>query len=222
MEVDKILKSQPWSFDKHLILMQRYSGDVPITKLVFEKVPFWLQVHDLPISFMTREMVENLCEVVGEIQKTDGAMDEDGGSFFRVRMVVDITLPLCRGRVITLPNGNKSWVQFKYERLPSICYWCGHLDHDNKDCNLWIQSNGTLTSEQQQFSPNLRAPPYRSTSRDVIYVPSYYEERKRSIQARKQAEMVALEKSRNVSVFVPMGWSNSDMDMGGGWAKRVR
>ena len=39
MEVGKILKSQPWSFDKHLI-MQRYSSDVLVTELVFEKVPF--------------------------------------------------------------------------------------------------------------------------------------------------------------------------------------
>lgn len=138
MEVDKILKSQLWSFDKHLILMQCYSNDVPVTELVFEKVPFWVQVHDLPNSFMTRKVVESLCEVVGEVHKTDGVVDEDGGSFFCVRVVVDTTLPLCRGRVITLPNGSKSWVSFKYERLPSICYWCGHLDHDNKDCELWI------------------------------------------------------------------------------------
>ena len=40
MEVDKILKSQLWSFDKHLILMQCYSSDVLVTELVFEKVPF--------------------------------------------------------------------------------------------------------------------------------------------------------------------------------------
>ena len=98
MEVDKILKSQPWSFDKHLILMQHYSNDVPVIELVFEKVPFWVQVHDLPNSFMTRKVVESLCEVVGEVQKTDGAVDEDGGSFFRVKVVVDTTLPLCRGR----------------------------------------------------------------------------------------------------------------------------
>lgn len=106
-----------------------------------------MQVHDLSNSFMTRKVVKSLCEVVGKVQKTDGAVDEDGGSFFCVRVVVDINLPACRGRVITLPNGSKSWVKFKYERLPSICYWSGHLDHDDKDCDLWIQSNGTLTSE---------------------------------------------------------------------------
>ena len=98
MEVDMILKSQPWCFDKHLILMQHYSNDVPVIELVFEKVPFWVQVHDLPNSFMTRKVVESLCEVVGEVQKTDGAVDEDSGSFFRVKVVVDTTLPLCRGR----------------------------------------------------------------------------------------------------------------------------
>ena len=34
---------------------------------------------------------------------------------------------------MTLENGNKVWVSFKYERLPNICYWCSCLDHDDKD-----------------------------------------------------------------------------------------
>lgn len=29
-EVDKILKSQPWSFEKHLIVMKRYAGHIPV------------------------------------------------------------------------------------------------------------------------------------------------------------------------------------------------
>ncbi|XP_065630505.1 uncharacterized protein LOC136067948 [Quercus suber] len=106
-EVDKILKSQPWSFNKHLIVMQRYMNDAPIGELVFEKVPFWVQVHDIPLSFQSRKVAEKLCETVGDIQKSNGGTDDDGGSFFRVRVVVDITSPLCRGRVITLPNGSK-------------------------------------------------------------------------------------------------------------------
>ena len=56
-EVDKILKSQPWSFDKHLIVMQRYMNDTLAKDLAFNKVPFWVWV------------------------------------------MVDVTNPLCRGRV---------------------------------------------------------------------------------------------------------------------------
>ena len=39
-EVDKILKSQLWSLDKHLIIMQRYANDVPVKDLAFDKVSF--------------------------------------------------------------------------------------------------------------------------------------------------------------------------------------
>ena len=65
----------------------------------------------------------------------------------QVRVTLDLNLPLCHGRVITLADGGKSWVAFKYERLPNLCYWCGRLDHDDKNCELWIQSKGTLKVE---------------------------------------------------------------------------
>ena len=67
-EVDKILRSQLWSFDKHLIVMQRYSGEVPVQEIRFTKTPFWVQVHDISVSFLTRKVAEKLCETVGEIQ----------------------------------------------------------------------------------------------------------------------------------------------------------
>lgn len=164
---------------------------------------------------MTRKVAESLCEVIGEFEQTNGAVDEDGGSFFRVKVVADISLPLCRGRTITPPNGSKNWVKFKYERLPSLCYWCGHLDHDDRDCDLWIQSNGTLTSEHQQFGPNLRAPPYRSTGRDVIYVPGYYKERKRSSQVQRRVEMEARVEARPDAATVPPVVPVPDMVMEG-------
>ena len=183
-DVDKILNSQPWSFDKHLIIMQRYTNDSPVSELAFNRVPFWVQVHDIPCSFLTRKVAEKLCDTVGEVQKSIGAVEDDGGSFFRVRVMVDVTLPLCRGRVISLPNGKKSWVKFKYERLPNVCYWCGRLDHDDRDCEIWVESQGTLTTDQQQFGPSLRAPPYKTAGRDVIYVPGYFEGRARRPQGR--------------------------------------
>ena len=85
---------------------------------------------------MTITVAENTCNKIGEVIRAIGVENEQGGSFIRVRVEIDILLPLCRGRVITLESGEKSWVSFKYERLPNLCYWCGHLNHGDKDCPL--------------------------------------------------------------------------------------
>jgi len=91
---------------------------------------------------MSKKVIESICEIIGEVRSLPESIDDDGGKFIRVRVLIDITLPLCRGRVITLENGDKSWVRFQYERLPNMCYWCGCLNHDDKECELWIQSRG--------------------------------------------------------------------------------
>uniref|UniRef100_A0A7N2R6A8 Zinc knuckle CX2CX4HX4C domain-containing protein n=1 Tax=Quercus lobata TaxID=97700 RepID=A0A7N2R6A8_QUELO len=58
------------------------------------------------------------------------------------RVSLDASLPLCSGRVISLGDDHQLWVSFKYKCLPNICYWCGCLDHDDKDCDIWIESEG--------------------------------------------------------------------------------
>ena len=39
-EVNRILSSEPWSFDKHLVVMQRYDHDIPFQDLKFERTTF--------------------------------------------------------------------------------------------------------------------------------------------------------------------------------------
>lgn len=54
-----------------------------------------------------------------------------------------------------------------------LVWYC--LTHDDRDCDLWVLRNGTLTLDKQQFGPSLRAPPYTSAGKDAIYVSGYYE-----------------------------------------------
>ena len=54
-------------------------------------------------------------------------------------------------------------MSFKYERLSNLCYWCGSLTHDDRDCELWLKSEGTLPTEAQKFGPWIRAPPFMSS-----------------------------------------------------------
>ncbi|KAL0014215.1 hypothetical protein SO802_001284 [Lithocarpus litseifolius] len=197
-EVDRILKNQPWSFDKHLVMLQRYNSDIPVRDLVFQKTLFWVQVHDIPMRFMKRKVAEEICDTIGEVQKSTGAVDEEGGHFIRVCVLIDISLPLCRGRLITAENGGKIWIRFKYERLPNFCFWCGRLNHSDKNCELWLESKGTLTPDQQQFNSNLRAAPYTSAGKDVIYVPGIYERAKP--RARAEFHSIPTQSSSSVRI----------------------
>ena len=60
-----------------------------------------------------------------------------------------------------------------YERLPNICYWCGSVAHDDKDCSLWLRSKGTLKTEDQQFGPWMRAPLFNLTKKAFVKVEGY-------------------------------------------------
>ena len=143
-DVDQILKSEPWSFDKHLMVLTRYDKDTPLNPLDLKQVAFLVQVFDIPVRFRNREVAEQICEAIGSVIHPPGASNSDGGSFIRVRVIVDISLPLCRGRLIMLENGREHSVSFKYECLPNLCYWCGLLTHGDRDCNKWIDSEGSL------------------------------------------------------------------------------
>ena len=124
---------------------------------------------------MTKEVAESIYDTIGTVCRSIGGVDEEGGRFIRVKVNLDISLPLCQGRVVSLEKGDKIWVSFKYERLPNICNWCRRLDHSDKDCSLWIQSKGTLTAEQRQFGKNLRASPYRSFNKPIVFVTGFYD-----------------------------------------------
>ena len=69
------------------------------------------------------------------------------------------------------------WISFKYERLPNLCY--GRLTHDDRDCELWIESEGILKVEQRGFGPQLRVPPFVATRKNAILVLGYYAEKKK-------------------------------------------
>lgn len=96
--------------------------DVSVRDLVFTKALFWVQVHNILVRFMNTKEAKDICDIVGTMQKSTKAVDDEGGYFIQVRFSINITLPLCRGRVIAMDNREKHWVNFKYERLPNFCF----------------------------------------------------------------------------------------------------
>ncbi|KAL0008138.1 hypothetical protein SO802_009640 [Lithocarpus litseifolius] len=177
LEVETILENEPWSFDKHLMVLQCYDKDRPVKDLQFNQTSFWVQVHDIPVRFMNQKVAEGICNKVGMVIKKSEAEGE-GGSFMRVRVRMDITISLSRGRMVSLGKGNELWVSFRYERLPNICYWCGCLNHDDRDCEEWLESEGSLKVEDQQYGSWLRAAPVDRTRKNLVTVPGLFKKKK--------------------------------------------
>jgi hypothetical protein len=92
-----------------------------------------------------------LGRTLGVVEKV-GENEEGRGreGCMRVRVKLDISKPLCRGRMARLMEGKETWISFRYERLPNLCYWCGMLTHGDRDCEKWLRSKGSLRQEDQQ------------------------------------------------------------------------
>ena len=69
-EADKVIQSEPWTFDKHLIVMERHDPSSSIDELTLDKTTFWVQVHGLPIKFMNVKAAKKICEFLGRVIPT--------------------------------------------------------------------------------------------------------------------------------------------------------
>ena len=197
-EVDRILSSEPWCFDKYLMAFSKINKESALEVCNFNKVSFWVQVYDIPLCYRNKEVAEQICETIGIIQHPKDPPDCDGGSFIRVRVSFDISLPLCRGRLITLDDDREHWVSFKYERLPNLCYWCGRLTHSDKDCEKWIDSEGSLQHEDQQFGAWMRVPPFVAAHKNVVAVPGFFSKKKMETPVQNASTLTSHPHEKNL------------------------
>ena len=124
---------------------------------------------------MTPEMAVLIGESIGTVIKFADPLEMKGGAFMRVRVRVDVSQPLYCGRKIELEDGTEGWVAFQYKRLPNLCFWCGLLTHDDKDCEIWLKSKGRLVVDDQQYGHWLRAPQFSMGKHQSIEVKGYEE-----------------------------------------------
>ena len=74
---------------------------------------------------------------LGEVLEIDlKAFSSDQACFIRVRVELSLDKPLRRGGVVVSPEGDKDCIGFKYERLVGLCYQCGWIGHEVKECSV--------------------------------------------------------------------------------------
>ena len=171
IEADRIIATEPWTYDKNLIILSRYDGLCPIRNGSFHTVNFWVQLHGLPVSRLNEKHAYGIGETLRAVSKAFHAGELFGGNFLRVRVGVNVSQPLNRGRIVRLGTDEEVWVSFKYEKMPNFCYWCGMVSHDAKECSIWLASKASLPLDRQEYGPWLRADPFSVGKKSFLFVP---------------------------------------------------
>lgn len=129
----------PWSFDKYLLILHKLEAGKAMTKVKFDRASFWVQIHGLPTMCLTKDAGILIGGMLGKVEKVD--VDDKGfclGGHIHIRVAMDVSTPLCRGRLVRLSELSPTWVDFKYECSLIFYNLCRMVDHDGCDCMQWI------------------------------------------------------------------------------------
>ena len=102
-DVNRILLQGPWTFDKYLIGLFKLGEEASVEDARFDKASFWVQIHGLQLRCMRKENVEAIGKTLGIVEDIDvSATGDCKGKCIRVPINIDITQPLCRGRMVNI------------------------------------------------------------------------------------------------------------------------
>uniref|UniRef100_A0A7N2R350 CCHC-type domain-containing protein n=1 Tax=Quercus lobata TaxID=97700 RepID=A0A7N2R350_QUELO len=152
-----ILDRSPWSFDKRLVLSKRLEGDLSLGNVKFQQSPFWIRVFNIPNKSMNTTVGNHIAKEIGTPLLIDAPRSGLAwGPFLRMRMDIDISKPLMRGKMVHIEDMEDGWFHFKYERLPIFCYRCRILGHQERECPSTRRGCISADEDDLQYGPWLR------------------------------------------------------------------
>ena len=61
----EVLDKSPWSFDRRLILLKRFTSDLSSGNVFFKYSPFWIRVFNIPIKSMNSSIGSLIANEIG-------------------------------------------------------------------------------------------------------------------------------------------------------------
>ncbi|MBA0703024.1 hypothetical protein Goari_005458 [Gossypium aridum] len=151
-DLETVMEGQPWLFRKHLIIFDQLIKPMERDQIKLVSSPFWIKIGLCLPEFDKKDLLHAIGVTFGGVPRF-----EITGEFCRLRIKLNLQKPLRRGIFVSTGNGNKFWIPFKYEKLPTFCFGCGRLGHGIHECTEIIPAEKTRIREDPPFSLALKA-----------------------------------------------------------------
>lgn len=145
LDLHKVIEGGPWTFEQSLLVYKKLEGNENPLQVRLDTMEIWVQVYDIPTWMISDRVLQSIGNYVGCFIKLDpnnifGAWRP----YVRVRDRMEINKPLKRRMIIKKDGEEWSWVNFKYERLSTFCFFCGLLGHSERDCAVVYANPGKI------------------------------------------------------------------------------
>ncbi|KAL0003012.1 hypothetical protein SO802_016793 [Lithocarpus litseifolius] len=186
-DLERVLEHEPWTYDKYLVIFERVEVNVPISALSFQCIPFWVQIHDLPVYCLTPNFQDSIGSSLGTLlHMSDSKGKGSLRNFLRVKVKIDITKPLNKVR--------KVWSAGKLKSK-------GSLKKEDQQYSEWIRADGDQNFRKSSMVV-VGYKPYsmgkKSHAKDNDYhqsnVEKYYTMNVNPKESTKSLQSVAMEK----------------------------
>ncbi|KAA3454786.1 ethylene-responsive transcription factor 2-like [Gossypium australe] len=147
-----IMEGQPWLFCKYLILFDRLMNLVELDQIRLTSSPYWIKIGPCPPEYDKKDMMHAIGSTFGGILRSE--INDD---FCRFRVNLDVQKPFKKGIFVSSETSVKSWIPFKFEKLPIFCFGCGRMDHGLNDCLLINLTEKEKIREDPHYTIALKA-----------------------------------------------------------------
>ena len=109
------MEMRPWSYENQLVLIREFEGELVPKEISFRWSSFWIQIYNLPLKSMTSGLSYVIIGKIGEVLEID--VPKKGvqwGKYLRVKVNIDTTRKLVRGKKVCIEGNSGRWVFFKY------------------------------------------------------------------------------------------------------------
>ncbi|RYQ90697.1 hypothetical protein Ahy_B09g096725 isoform A [Arachis hypogaea] len=201
-EARRAYEGGPWRIEGHMLSLQWWSSNLSIDEVNYNQLPIWIQIHGLPYDKINKSNAEKIGAILGRVITAEDPFVERNmlRPFLRVRVEIDIQLPLKTGFWFKKFDGSHAWASLKYEKLYDYCYKCGMIGHDRRTC-VEEMAMSIVNPNMSKYGPELTTPGLKSIDVEARkarirrqkedqnnWMEELWEARERSQQERKNLE----------------------------------
>ncbi|KAK1404491.1 hypothetical protein POM88_004096 [Heracleum sosnowskyi] len=157
LDIKRVLDDGPWTFNQQVLLFKRMDVNEQLKDIRLTDVYLWVQIYDLPIGFNSECVLRSIGDYLGKFLEVDPKNFQGlWRNYLRVKVAIDVQFPLKSRMKIKKAGGEWLWINFKYERLPSFCFYCGLIGHSDKFCEALFDN--PQAGDERKYDSSLRAP----------------------------------------------------------------